>query len=233
MQDIKDGTTVGFTVLRNNKNINIKATFGPFEKQTVFYQNIDNIGYVKITHFDDSTLNSFKLALNNLQAKKVKGLLFDVRNNGGGTVDSVCECLDILLPKCDLISVKYKNQKEKVLHKSDNNEINLPMAVLTNGGTASASELFAISLKEMKNAKIIGSKTYGKAKMQTLFNLNDGSVLKITVAKFYSPKKQNWDEKGITPDIKISLKEGQSIYTLTPNTDPVIIKGIKTLKAGE
>jgi len=224
--------TLTIKLLREGKTIQLNATLGVYEKQTVFYEIIDNVGYIKFTHFDDSTLNGFKLALNNLKAKNVKGLLFDVRNNSGGTVNAVCDVLDILLPECDLISAQYKNGENKVLRRSDKNCETLPMAVLTNSATASASELFAAAIREINNGKIIGEKTYGKGQIQTIFNISDGSVLKITVGKFYSPLKNNWDQKGIEPDILVKLTEEQNknFYLLTTKTDPVIIEGINSLK---
>ena len=227
-----DGGKVSVKLLRNGKELTVNVTLGIFEKQTVFYENVDGIGYIKFTHFDDSTTDGFKLALNNLKAANVKALLFDVRNNSGGTVTAVCDVLDLLLPECDLISAKYKNGEMKVLRTSDANCEDLPMAVLTNGASASASELFAAAIREVAGGKIIGEKTFGKGQIQTIFNLSDGSVLKITVGKFYSPKGNNWDEKGIEPDITVKLTEeqNQNFYFLTTETDPVIIKGIESLK---
>lgn len=224
--------TITLKIIRNNKEITLNATLGVYEKQTVFYEKVDDIGYIKITHFDDSTLEGFKLALNTLKSQNVKGLLFDLRNNPGGTVDSVSAVLDLLLPECDIISAKYKNGQSKVLFKSDSKEETLPMAVLTNNATASASELFAAAIREIKGGKLIGEKTYGKGKIQTIFNVSDGSVVKITVGKFYSPKGNNWDEVGIEPDIVVKLTEDQqkNFYLLTTKTDPVILKGIESLK---
>lgn len=228
----KTNQEVTLKLLRNKKEIFNTVKLGVFEKQTVFYEKIDNIGYIKITHFDKSTINAFKLAINNLKAQNVNGFLFDVRNNTGGTVNAVCDVLDVLLPECDLISVKYKNDKTRVLRRSDNKCETLPMAVLTNSRTASASELFATAIREINKGKIIGEKTFGKGKIQTIFTISDGSVLKITVGKFYSPLGNNWDETGIEPDINVKLTEEQNknYYLLTTKNDPVIIKGVESLK---
>ena len=220
------GDIVKFTIIRDNKTINIEVTKDYFVKQTIFYEVIDNLGYIKITHFTSTSVESFNLAINSLLAKNVKALIFDVRSNSGGTVDSVSKMLDSLLPECDIISVKYKNATEKVLHKSDAKEINLPMAVLVNEQTASASELFAASLREIKNSKIFGKTTYGKGKMQTIFNLKDGSLLKLTVASFYSPNKNNWDGVGIKPDFEIESDIG---YYVDAKSDPVVTSAIKYL----
>ena len=228
----KSNQEVSLKLLRNKKEILNTVKLGVFEKQTVFYEKIDNIGYIKITHFDKSTINAFKLAINNLKAQNVNGFLFDVRNNTGGTVNAVCDVLDVLLPECDLISVKYKNDKTRVLRRSDNKCETLPMAVLTNSRTASASELFATAIREINKGKIIGEKTFGKGKIQTIFTISDGSVLKITVGKFYGPLGNNWDETGIEPDINVKLTEEQNknYYLLTTKNDPVIIKGVESLK---
>ncbi len=201
-----EGDKFKFTIIRNKKTVIKTVTFSEFIKQTVFYEKIGEMGYIKFTHFETSTVNQFNDALKELMQKNVKGLIFDVRDNGGGLVSSVSKILDKLLPECDIISVKYKNGKEKVLAKSDKECIDLPMCVLINGNTASASELFAAALKEKRSAKLFGEKTFGKGVMQTTFNLTDGSCVKITVGKFYSPNKVNWDKKGIEPDEKITEK---------------------------
>ena len=224
--------TVNIKVIRDKKELSFTAVLGIYQKQTVFYNNLDGVGYIKITRFDESTLDGFKLALNNLKVQNVKGIIFDLRNNGGGTVDSVCDILDILLPECNLISAKYKNGETKVLRTSDKNEENFNMVVLTNKNTASASELFTAAIREIKNGTIIGENTYCKWKMQTMFTLSDGSVVKISVAKFYSPLGNNFDEVGIEPDINVQLTQEQqdNFYLLTPDSDPVILKGIECLK---
>ena len=223
---------VNIKLLRDGKVLEFNVTIGIYEKQTVFYENIDDVGYIKITHFDDSTINAFKLALNNLKAQNIKSLLFDVRYNTGGTVNAVSDVLDVLLPECDIISVKYKNGVKKVLRHSDSKCETIPMAVLINGNTASASELFAAAIKEMNNGKLIGEKTYGKGTIQSVFEISDGSVLKISVGKFYTPRGNNFDGVGIKPDIEVKTTEDQNktYYLLTTENDPVIIKGIESLK---
>ena len=223
---------VKLKLLRNNKEISLTVICGLFEKQTVYYEKIENIGYIKVTHFDKSTLGGFKLALNNLKAQNVKALLFDIRSNSGGTVNAVCDVLDLLLPECDLISVQYKDGEKRVLRSSDKKCETLPMAVLTNSLTASASELFTTAIREINNGKIIGEKTFGKGQIQTIFNLTDGSILKITVGKFYSPLGNNWDKVGVEPDIEVKLTKEQqeNLYLLTTKNDPVIKKGVESLK---
>lgn len=218
------GDNINLTVLRDGAEQKITVTYGEYTTQTVFYHKINQLGYIKFTHFDAATVEQFETALDDLMQQDVKGLIFDVRGNGGGTVDSVCKILDKLLPECDLISAKYKDGKEVVLHRSDKNEIDLPMSVLTDGGTASASELFAAAIREKRDGLLYGEKTYGKSVMQTTFNLSDGSCVKITVAKFYSPDKNNWDGTGLSPDKEIKLTEEQqkNYYKLTDETDPVI-----------
>lgn len=220
----KPGDKVKITVNRGGKNIDFDITVSDYVKQTVFYEKTGNIGYIKITHFEEYTVKQFKDALIDLQNSNVKGLIFDVRSNSGGLVNSVSQILDVLVPQCDIISAKEKNGESVVMYKSDDKEVNLPMAVLVDGESASASELFTATLKEMKNAKIYGQKTYGKGVMQSTFTLPDGSLIKITTAKYYSAKGNNWDGVGIKPDVDVSLENGKEYmaYIICIDDDPVI-----------
>ena len=224
------GETVSIKVLRNKKIKEIKVVYSEFIRQTVYTEQYKDIGYICFTNFNTATVSQFKQALEDFKNNNVKGLVFDLRDNGGGTVTSVCKILDVLVGKCNLMTTEYIGGEKKVNYKSDKSQVNLPMAVLVNGGTASASELFAATLRHQKNAKIIGNTTYGKGVVQRTYFLSDDSCVRFTVGKFYSSDEKCYDKIGITPDYKVSFTDEQlkNQYTLGEN-DPYVAKALEVL----
>ena len=161
----------------------------------------------------------------------VEKLVFDVRYNPGGSLDSVLTILDYLLPEGPMIRIAYANGKEQIYY-SDASEFDLPMAVLVSGNTASAGELFTAALKDYGKAPVIGTQTYGKGTMQSLFEIGDGSLISISVAYYNPPISDNYDGVGITPDIVIDLTEEQkqvSIYKISDLDDPQMQTAIAVL----
>lgn len=202
-----EGTTVDITVYRssNSKYIDMKVERRTIEVPTISYKMLDNdkkIGYIQITQFDENTDEQFSDAMTDLKKKGMKSVIFDVRNNPGGLYDTVCNMLDELLPEGTLVYTldKYGKKEEKT---SDAKCLDIPMAVLINGDSASASEIFAGAIQDFGAGKIIGTQSFGKGIVQSLFSLNDGSAIKLTISKYYTPKGVNIHGKGITPDIKV------------------------------
>ena len=144
---------------------------------------------------------------------------------------SVDKILDILLPEGDVVSATYKNGEKEVFFTSDKNEIDLPMMVLCDKGTASAAELFAASIRDFEKGKLIGTTTYGKGIMQETFALSDGSAVRLTIAYFNPPSGINFHKTGLTPDYEVTLTadEQKYYYFLTDETDPVIKQAVKFL----
>lgn len=230
------GDTVLLTVLRNGETFDVSVKYSEFISQSVFYKMLDSkIGYIKITSFNAETVPQFKNAVNMLSSEAAEGLLFDLRGNPGGTVESVTEMLDFLLPEGTIMTVKYANGEEKVMAKSDNNEIDLPMAVLTDGASASASELFTASIKDFGKGISVGEKTFGKGVMQQTYSLTDGSCVSITVAEFFPLSGKSFNNVGISPDIEVTLDETQQkyLFKLPLKEDPVIIAAEGYLKNNE
>ena len=227
------GTQAEFTVKRNGTEIPFAITRKQYETQTVESRMINNLGYVRIIEFDSNTYTQFVNALNSVISKGAKGILFDVRNNPGGRLDSVENILDKLLPKGPIVSSTDKSGKTKVLRYSDANEVKLPMAVLTNENTASAAELFTCALKDYGKAKSIGVKTYGKGTMQQTFPLNDGSAVVISIAYFNPPKSANFDGKGVQPDITVELSKDKEnrFYELTDDEDDQLQSAVRYLNS--
>lgn len=162
----------------------------------------NKIGYIVITEFDANTATQFEKHLEKLQKKGAKGIIFDLRNNPGGVYEVVCQMLDDILPKGIVVFTKDKNgnKEEKT---SDAKCLKVPMVVLQNEGSASASEIFAGAIQDYGVGKIVGTQSYGKGVVQNVFPLSDGSALKLTIRKYYTPKGRDINNKGITPDVKV------------------------------
>ena len=162
----------------------------------------NKIGYVLITEFDANTAVQFEKHLKKLKKQKVKGIIFDLRNNPGGVYEVVCQMLDDILPKGVIVYTKDKNG-DKEEETSDAECLKIPMVVLQNEGSASASEIFAGAVQDYGVGKIVGTQSYGKGVVQNVFPLSDGSALKLTVRRYYTPKGRDINHKGITPDVKV------------------------------
>lgn len=178
------------------------------EIQTVSSAMLENqIGYIAITSFDDVTSEQFIKALDELEAQGIKGLIVDLRDNGGGLVSSVCAILDRLLPEGLIVYTedKYGNREEET--SDAEHYFDKPLAVLVNGNSASASEIFAGAVKDYEIGTLIGTKTYGKGIVQKIYPLSDGTAVKLTVSKYYTPKGNNIHGIGIEPDVEIELDE--------------------------
>lgn len=225
------GQTAELTLLRAKKTIKRTVTYERFVKQSVYTEQLGTVGYICFTAFNEATVAQFEQALADFEKAGVSGLIFDVRDNGGGTVDSVCEILDRLVGKCNLMTVAYADGEKKVTHTSDKNEVNLPMVVLTNGATASASELFAATIRDTEKGLLIGEKTYGKGVMQRTYFLTDGSCVRFTVGTFYPAGGVCFNGEGLTPDHPVTLtEEQQAIAYFLPNEDPYVLAALSYLE---
>lgn len=205
----KKGTKVNLTLLRgtNSDKIKVTATRDVINVETVKYKVLENqIGYISISEFDSVTGDQFAKALKQLQKKKIEGLVVDLRNNPGGSLTTVCDILDSILPKGLIVYTKDKNGKKEEYTSDEKHRLNLPMSVLVNGQSASASEIFAGAVQDYGKAEIVGTQTYGKGVVQNLFDLKDGTCVKLTTSEYFTPKGRNIDGKGITPDVKIEYK---------------------------
>ena len=222
------GTKVKIVVLRNGKKKTFKVERRAVEIPTVEHQMLnEKIGYIQILEFDKVTAKQFKTSLNSLKKQGMKSLIVDVRDNPGGMVDSVTEILDEILPKGLLVYTQDKDGK-KTEYKSDDKELGMPMAVLINENSASASEIFAGAVKDFEYGTLIGTKTYGKGIVQVLLPLSDGSAVKMTTSKYFTPKGNYIHEVGIEPDVEIEFK-----YTGDVDAGYDIMKDNQVLKALE
>lgn len=237
-------TTAEFTVRRgeNYAGGNIFSVLrGYVIEQTVSWHVLDDggsigdIGIVKITSFDAKTPEQFTNAINSLISEGVTSLVFDVRNNPGGELTSILSILDMLLPEGPIIRIVDSNGKETV-RNSDASEIDMPMAVLINGHTASAAELFSCALQDYNKAVLVGTTTYGKGCMQQIVKLADGSALRVTVSMYNPPYSDNYDGVGVVPDILIEADENLSsanLYEIADADDNQLMAAASQLRSTE
>lgn len=226
----EEGTKVKIEVLRGEENLTFEI-----ERKKIVISHIntrvieDDIGYIEIKDFDGGAAAEFRTKYQELEKKGIKSLIIDIRNNGGGVVDESLEILDMLCEKDSvLLNTVNKNNNEEVTKSENKPIINIPVVVLTNEYSASASEILAGALKDNGVAKLVGTKTYGKGVIQTLHKLTDGSGLKITSEEYYTPNHDKINKVGINPDYEVKLPEG--IEELTDENDTQLKKAIEVLK---
>ena len=227
------GTNVKIKILRDSETKEYelkreKITVNPVEGKVLD----NNIGYLEFSSFDDGTAEEFKNKYEELQKQGITSLIIDLRNNGGGIVKEALEIADYILNKDDVILYEVdKNDKETVEKSTNDPIINMPIVVLTNGNTASSSEILAGALKDHGKATIVGEKTYGKGVIQQLLTLPDGSGLKITSEEYLTPNKTKINGIGIEPDEQISLPDTvKNVLNVEEKDDTQLQKAIETLK---
>ena len=219
------GTSVTLEVIRGTERLTFSAVRDAVEAKTVSYTLLDNnIGYLSISQFEEVTTKQFKAAVEDLQSQGMKGLVIDIRNNPGGLLDTVVGMLKYMLPDGLIVYTEDKQGNRKEYKGQDNDEFNLPLAVIVNGNSASASEIFAGAIQDYGKGTIIGTQTYGKGIVQTVKPLTDGSAIKFTIAKYFTPKGQDIHGKGVTPDMVVE-------YDTDADVDTQLDAAIKNVEA--
>ena len=223
----KDGSEVALTVFRQDEGeyVDLKMERRNVTVQTVEYQMLeDHVGYIAVSQFDVVTADQFKAAVDDLEKQGMKKLLVDLRNNPGGVLDTVVDMLDYILPDdliiegdkdlvrtnteaTLLVYMADKNGKGGQEYASDGHSLDIPLAVLVNGESASASEVFTGAMKDYGRATVVGTKTFGKGIVQNLIPLDNGTAIKMTTAHYYTPSGFDLHGKGIEPDVEVELKE--------------------------
>ena len=206
----EENTEVSVTILRDGEEDyrEFRVERRTIEVPTVAYEMLeDQIGYIAIASFDDVTSSQFIAALEELEGQGMKALVVDLRNNGGGLVSSVCAILDRLLPEGLIVYTedKYGNREEQT--SDAEHYFDKPLVVLVNENSASASEIFAGAIKDYGTGTLVGTKTFGKGIVQKIFPLSDGTAVKLTVSKYYTPNGNNIHGIGIEPDVEVELNE--------------------------
>ena len=219
------GTSVTLEVIRGTERLTFSAVRDAVEAKTVSYTLLDNnIGYLSISQFEEVTTKQFKAAVEDLQSQGMKGLVIDIRNNPGGLLDTVVGMLKYMLPDGLIVYTEDKQGNRTEYKGQDNDEFNLPLAVIVNGNSASASEIFAGAIQDYGKGTIIGTQTYGKGIVQTVKPLTDGSAIKFTIAKYFTPKGQDIHGKGVTPDMVVE-------YDTDADVDTQLDAAIKNVEA--
>ena len=231
----EEGTTVNLIINRDNNNFAKEITRKLITANNVESQVLDsNIGYIIIWSFDTDVYNQFKVEFDKLKAKNINGLVIDVRNNPGGLVNDTIKILQLMLPKCDLIKLVYKDSSEKVYKCDGKNEINIPLVVLTNSRSASASEILSGAIKDSNKGIIIGNKTFGKGIVQEVEKLDESGALSITVAKYYTASGIEIHKNGIEPNIVVDLPEDVKNDSMIPyDKDTQLKRAIEYIKNGK
>lgn len=202
------GTSVVLTILRGDETFDLTVERQNIEIPTVSYKMLDgNIGYIQITQFEKATVDQFNNAIADLEAQGMSSLIMDLRDNPGGDYSTVVSMADRVLPQGKIIITEDKNGSTNTEYSDQENQLSLPMAILVNGNSASAAELFTGAIQDYGLATVIGEQTYGKGVVQSIFNLPDGSGMKFTTEKYYTPEGRDIDGVGITPDIVCELSE--------------------------
>ena len=202
------GSKVNHEILRGEQLLTFEVIREKVNTNPVYSEKLENnIGYLDISSFDDGTAEDFKAKYLSLKEQGIKGLIIDLRDNGGGIVDEALKIVDYIVPKnqTTLITVD-KDGKEEVTKSKEDKLIEEPVVVLVNASSASASEIMAGALKDLNVAQIVGTKTYGKGVIQQLLTLTNGAGLKITVEEYYTPNKTKINKVGITPDYEVLLE---------------------------
>lgn len=199
-----DGAEVTITVRRDGIDTDHTLVRRSIEIVSVTSEMLNNyIGYIKIDGFKNNTPDQFIEALERLTANGAKALIFDVRDNGGGSVTALEDCLDPLLPEGVIATAEYKDGHSETIIHSDSSELELPMVVLMNENTASAAELFSVSLKDFGKAELVGTQTYGKGVMQTTAEFDGGGAVILTVANCKTTVSDFYNGIGISPDYSV------------------------------
>lgn len=225
----KKGTVVTINVLRNNKPLEFKITRDIIQVNSVTWKvEKDSIGYIKLSRFGDDTLELLNNAATDLNKQTLKGLILDLRNNPGGYLDVGVSVANAFLPKDTLVvTEKDKDGKEDIFKttKAALFDTKIPLIILVDGGSASASEIVAGAIKDNSRGKLLGEKTYGKGSVQQVESFSDGSSLRVTIAHWYTPKGKNISKEGIDPDVIVAMTDAD----YQAGRDPQLSKALELL----
>ncbi|MBQ8526697.1 MAG: S41 family peptidase [Clostridia bacterium] len=220
------------TILRGEETIDFTLIREAVSVDTVFSKVIaPSIGYIRLTDFGEKTYADFAVQYTQLKNQNITGLIIDLRNNPGGMLTTVVNIADAILPSGNILTIKDK-QGNETPYDSGESSIDLPLCVLINENSASASEVLAGAVRDLKKGTLIGTKSYGKGVVQSLMEFGDGSAFKLTTAKYYTPSGECIDGHGITPDIEVTLPEellNKSIDELTLEEDEQLRTAVQVL----
>ena len=236
----EDGSTVTLSVMRGETRHIIQVVRGDVYAKRVYTEPIeDGIGYIRIESFTGSAADEFDAAVTEMLANGAKALVFDIRDNPGGDLGTVVKICDRILPECTITTIEGKFvQKPEVYRSTAEKSISIPYAVLTNGYSASASEIFASAVQDNKAGTLIGTNTFGKGIVQTTWEVLSGEgYLKLTTEVYLTPNGNMIHEKGVAPDIELAQDpalEEMGIYYIRrdmADRDLQMLKAVEVLKS--
>lgn len=216
----EDGTTVVLSVQRDGEILDLEVMRAEVSISYVEYQIINgDIGYINISQFSGNDVEGFQEAMSALQAAEVSGVIIDIRNNPGGLLTDVVEIADALLPE-GLIAYVEDGHGNRTEYTSDADYWDVPLVVMVNGMSASASELLSAAIQDYDRGTIVGTTTYGKGIVQTLITFaEDGAGMQLTTASYYSPSGRSIHENGVEPDVTVELSEDCDLTVPSPNLE--------------
>lgn len=230
----KAGTEVNISIVREGeaKPIDFTVVRQKISIPTIEFEMLeDDIGYILISEFDEITISQFSDAIKTLEKKGMKGLIVDVRDNPGGLLDAVVAMLDRLLNEGLIVYTEDKYKNREPLYAEDKNQFNKPLVVMINGNSASASEIFAGAIQDYEIGTVVGTTSFGKGIVQKVMPLKDGTAIKLTVSKYFTPKGRNIHGTGIVPDVEVELSEElRQMVTIPHDKDNQLQKAIEVLK---
>ena len=222
------GTQVTLTVLRadTGEEEELTITRDTIEAQTVSCEMKEgNVGYIRITEFDTVTYEQYKEALEDLEDQGMERLIVDLRSNPGGNLDTVCDILDLMLPEGLIVYTEDKNGEREEYTSDEENQFDKPLVVMMNGYSASASEIFAGAIQDYGLGQIVGTQSYGKGVVQSVFDLQDGTSVKLTIAEYFTPNGRSIDGEGITPDVEVEYQYDEN----NPDADNQLEKAMEVV----
>ena len=222
------GTQVTLTVLRadTGDEEELTITRDTIEAQTVSHEmKENNVGYIRITEFDTVTYEQYKEALEDLEDQGMERLIVDLRSNPGGNLDTVCDILDLMLPEGLIVYTEDKNGEREEYTSDEENQFDKPLVVMMTGYSASASEIFAGAIQDYGLGQIVGTQSYGKGVVQSVFDLQDGTSVKLTIAEYFTPNGRSIDGEGITPDVEVEYQYDEN----NPDADNQLEKAMEVV----
>ena len=230
----EEDTKVHLVITRSgeSENLEFDITRKNLVLPTVTSQMLkNNTGYIQVTEFTEHTTEQFEEALQTLQNQEMTSLIVDLRSNPGGMLTSVCDMLDDILPKGLLVYTEDRSGNREDYNSTDDKSLDLPLAVLVNGYSASASEIFAGAIQDRKAGTIVGTTTYGKGVVQSILSLKDGSAFKLTTSRYFTPNGTCIQGIGITPDVELDYEfTGSEDATYSVDYDNQIQKALEILQ---
>ena len=229
------GTTAHIKVYRpsEDKYIEFEIQRAEVENVSVDYKMLDNkVGYISVTQFYENTSKEYKEAVEDLEKQGAKGLIVDLRDNPGGLLNAVVDMCAYTLDGGNIVTTKNRDGKiTSSYDDKDDHSINIPMVVLVNGNSASASEIFAGAMKDTGTAKLVGTTTFGKGIVQSILPLSDGTAIKITVSKYFTPGGNDIHQIGIEPDYEVELEDRTNAVNLDYEDDLQLHKAEEVIKS--